>query len=767
MFSVLDALLLKPLPYIDPDRLAMLWTEIPTQSVREGRSAYWNVEQWRGQSRSFEDIAVFDPASVTLTTADASERITVLRVSPNLFSVLGVQPLVGRIFSVEEAARRQQIALISHRLWQTRFGGTRDAIGKTVELDGISSEIIGVLPETSEYPLRGADVLEAHSMLPDWETGRLARGAGAWFVLGRLQPNVTLDQAQVEMNAIAARLREQMPPGERNSGISIVSLGVQVTGARARLALWLLTGAVFCVLLIAAGNVASLSLARSAGREREISIRAALGASRGRIARQLLAESLTLAAISGVLGLLIALAGIRLTLAFRPADLVRLDGIGLDPRVLVGAVVICLFTGILVGLAPAITMARRTVRPSGSDAGRGNTAGVSTRGIRRALVVAEFALAIVLLVGAGLLIRSLWSLDNVDPGFRPDRVLLVSLSTAALGSDAPRADFFNRVLEQVESLPGVESAGIIGDFFVGGNPEQILTIEGSPTTSALVRFRRDEVSGGFFRTVGTPLLKGRFFTAEDRADSTPVAIVNEAMARRLWPGRDPVGDRFKLGAADSRNPWVTVVGVVGDMRRQGLENEPIPQIFEPLAQNPGRLANLLVRTSTDAPLRLTAVVEDAVRRVEKYAPVYGVTTLENRLGDFLTERRFQSSLLIAFSVIALVMAAIGIYGLMHYSIATRTREIGVRLAAGAQARDIFALVIREGVMLSVTGLIFGLAGALWLGRAGRSLLFGVTATDPITLIAVSLLLITTAIAACYFPARRAMKVEPVAALRQD
>jgi putative ABC transport system permease protein len=768
MFSVLHTLLLKPLPYSSPDQLAMLWTEIPSQSVREGRSAYWNVEQWRGQSKSFEDIAVFDPASVTLTIADESQRITLQRVSPNLFPLLGIKPLLGRIFTSDEAEQRQRLALISHRFWQTRFGGAREAIGATVELDGIPSQIIGILPEASEYPLRGADVLEPHTMLPDWETARMARGGGAWFVLGRLQPGVTFDKAQVEMSAIAARLDEQMPPDARNRGISVVPLSVQVTGTRARLALWMLTGAVFCVLLIAASNVASLSLARSASREREFAIRAALGASRGRIVRQLLAESLTLAAISGLLGLFVALAGIRLTLALRPSDLTRLDGIGLDPRVLGGALVICLVTGILVGLAPVITMARRSLRSSGSAAGRGISPGVATRGIRRALVVAEFALAIILLVGGGLLIRSLWSLENIDPGFRPERVLIGGLSTAALRADVPKSDFYKQVLEQVESLPGVENAGIIGDFFVGGNPEQILTIEGdAPTISERVRFRRDEVSDAFFRAVGTPLLKGRFFSAEDGSGSQYVAIINETMARLLWPGREPVGDRFKFGAADSDSPWFTVVGVVGDMRRQGLENEPIPQIFEPLAQNPGRLATLLVRTSTDDPLRLTATLQAAVRRVEKYAPVYGVTTLENRLGDFLTERRFQSSLLIAFSVIALLMAAIGIYGLMHYSIATRTREIGIRIATGAKARDIFGMIIREGLQLSLMGLVLGLAVALWLGQAGSSLLFGVTATDPSTFITVSLLLMAAAIAACYFPARRAMKVEPVAALRQD
>jgi predicted permease len=568
------------------------------------------------------------------------------------------------------------------------------------------------------------------------------------------------------MSAIARRLDEQLPAADRNRGISMVPLSVQVTGRSARLALWMLSGAVFCVLLIAATNVASLSLARSASREREIAVRAALGATHARIVRQLLAESLTLAVISGLLGLLIALAGIRLILAIKPGDLARLNDVGLDPRVLGLALALSLLTGILVGLAPAITMARRNLRPSGQ--GRGIAGGVATLRTRRALVVTEFALAIILLAGAGLLVRSLWSVENVDPGFRPERVLSMQLSTTAFGAAAQRATFYNSVLEQIESLPGVESAGIVSDLFIGGNPERILTTEGGGRTiSERLRLRSDEASAGFFSALGIPLLRGRLFSVGDRPDSPRVAIINDAMARRLWPGCDPIGKRFKLGSGDSDRLWFTVVGVVGDMRRQGLESEPIPQMFEPLAQNPSRLATLLVRTSMHDPLTMVGTVQAAVHRVEKHAPLYGVTTLENRLGALLNQRRFQTSLLIWFSVIALLMAAIGIYGLIQYSVATRTHEIGIRLAVGAQTGDVFRMIIREGLTLSLTGLVLGLMGALWLGRVGSSLLFGVTASDPLTFIAVSLLLTAVATAACYFPARRAMKIEPIVALRQE
>jgi predicted permease len=385
----------------------------------------------------------------------------------------------------------------------------------------------------------------------------------------------------------------------------------------------------------------------------------------------LLAESLTLAIVSGLLGLLVAVVGIRLIVTLGPGDLLRLNELnetGLDPQVLGWALGICLLTGVLVGLSPALTMARRNLRPSVDEGGRGIASSVTTRVIRRGLVVTEFALAIMLLVGAGLLMRSLWSVENVDLGFRPERVLTLQLSTTAFTASAQRVDFYNRVLEEIEALPGVESAGIVGDFFIGGGGEQLVTADGNAQiVSERFRFRRDEASGGFFNTVGVPLIKGRFFSAEDRPDSPPVAIVNNAMARRLWPGAEALGQRFKLGPADSRNPWFTVVGVVGDMRRQGLENEPIPQLFEPLAQNPGRLTTLLVRTSTDDPLKMAEPVQTAVHRVEKYVPAYGVKTFEGRLGNFLTQRRFQSSLLMGFSAIAMLMAAIGIYGLMQYS----------------------------------------------------------------------------------------------------
>jgi len=766
MFSVVNAVLLRPLPYRSPEQLAMLWTGMPGQNL-QGRPAFLTAEDWRRHSRSFADMAVLDPAAVTLTDTDGAERISVARVSPNFLPLLGVQPLRGRGFSDEEADQRRRLALISHRFWHTRFGGSEDAIGASIVLDGLPSQIIGILPEGVQVPF-DADVWEPHTMFPDWEARRATRGPGSWLVVGRLRPDVTVDQAQAEMSAIARVLDDELPAADRNRGISVVPLNLSVVGSRSRLALWMLTGAVCCVLLIAAANVASLSLARGVGRAREMATRAALGASPARIVRQLLTESVTLAAISGLLGTVLADAGIRLIRTFGPGDLARLNEVSLDVRVLGWALTVSLLMGIPVGLAPAFTMLRRNSRLSREERGRGVSGGVATRGIRRALVVAECALAIILLAGAGLLVRSWLHVGRVDPGFRPERVLSMQMSTTGFGGPAQRASFYDRVLEQIESLPGVENAGIVGDLFISNDAERLVTTDANAgVTSERVRLRVDEASGGFFTTVGTRLLRGRFFSVEDGPDSPRVAIINDAMARRVWPGRDPVGRRFTFGPLESINPWFTVVGVVGDMRRQGLESEPIPQMFEALAQNPSRLGTLLVRTSADDPLTLAGTVRAAVRRVDRQVPLYGVTTLDDQLGAYLTQRRFQTSLLIGFSIVALLMAAIGIYGLIHYSVATRTHEIRIRMAVGAREGDIFRMIVREGLQLSVTGLMLGLVGALWVGRAGSSLLFDVTATDPLTFATVSLLLTTVAAAACYFPARRAMRVAPLAALRQE
>lgn len=765
MFSVLQSVLLEPLPYGAPDRLAVLWTEDPSQDLRESRSALADVEQWRDESRTFEDLATFDAVATTLTTADGAERIVGARMSQNLLAVLGVQPALGRGFSTDEA--EQQTVLIGQRFWQERFGGGADAVGATIVLDGAPAEIIGVLPAGFELATVDAVVWRRNAMAAAGEAGEIARGADTWFTVGRLRSTATFAEAQAEMRAIAARRADRLPAAERNRSVAVVPLSLYVVGPESRLALSMLGGAVALVFLIAAANVASLSLARSVARAREMAIRAALGASGARIVRQVLAESVLLAVVSGVVGTLLAAAAIRLIPAFGPVDLPRLDELSLDARTLGWAFGISLVAGVVVGLAPAIATVRRELRVARDEGGRSAAGGKASSRIRHTLVVAELALAVMLLVGAGLLVRSWAQVNRVDPGFRPERVLALRVA-APTGFDNPaqRAELYDRVLRQVLAVPGVEQAGMIGDLWIANDREQLVTVErADETVSERTRFRRDEASADFFPTIATPLLQGRFFTSEDRPEAPRVAIVNEAMARRSWPDQDALGRRFKLGAADSAAPWFTVVGVVADMRRQGLEREPVPQMFEPLAQNPPRAVEMLVRTSSDEPSAMSGALRAAVRAVERNAPIYAVAPLARQLGDSLAERRFQTSLLTAFSAIALLLAAVGLYGLVQYSVATRTHEIGLRIAVGARSGDIFGLVVAEGLVLCIAGLALGLAGAWWLGRAGSRLLFGVTAGDPWTFATVALLLTAVVLAACYVPARRAAALDPVAALR--
>ena len=762
VFSVLHAVLLRPLPYRAPEQLAMLFSEVPTQGLREGRTAYGDVEQWRRQSQTFADMAVSDPARLTLTTATGAEQVRVSRVSPNYFSVVGVQPAYGRTFTEHEADERQRLAVISHDFWQARFGGARDAIGTSIVIDGLPSRIVGIMPAALQFD--DTEVWEPHTLFADWETLRVARGAGSWFVMARLRPNVTFEQAQAEMNTIARRLNDESGASVQR-GISVVPLTLYVTGSETRLALWMLTGAVSFVLLIAVANIAGLSIARSAGRGREIAIRTALGATHAHLVRQMLIESMTLAIVSGTAGLLVAVAGIRVILWLRPAGLARLDEVALDPWGFGWTLALSLLAGVLIGIAPAMTATRRSLKPAFQDGGRATSGGAAARSIRRALVATEFALAIVLLVGAGLLTRSLLNVQHVDPGFRPERVVMLALASPVFPNTAQRVDYFERARARASAVPGVERAAIASEFFIGGNPERAITVEGSTDTlPQRVRLRSDEITPEFFETVGTPLIRGRMFTPADGTNGPQLAIINETMARRLWPADDPVGRRFRFGGPT--NPWFTVVGVVGDMRRQTMEQEALPQMFEPLPQNPSRLVVLLVRTSTD-PRGMTATLQAAVREVAKDAPVYGVSTLEDRMSVLGGQRRFQTSLLLAFAVIALVLAAVGIYGLIRYSVTTRSREIGIRMAVGAHGGDILRLILREGLTLSLAGLLVGLLGAMVLTRFLSSLVYGVTPHDPMTFVAVSVLLTGVAMVASYLPARAAARLDPVAALKYE
>jgi len=762
VFSVVDAVLMRPLPLASPDRLAMLWTEDPAQGRREGRSARWDVEQWRQRSASFVDFATYDTVGAILTGSEGAEPVDSASISPNLLTLLGVAPDIGRGFTADEAERGVRLVLISHRFWIERFGGARAAVGRTVTIDGLPSEIVGVLPADFRIGRFTADIWQAHP------APRATRDSQTWFVIGRLRDGVTVARAQAEMTNLAPALNQDLSLAERTQRIAVVPFREHAVDPQVRVGLQAIAGAVLCVLAIAVANVINLALARAVARTREMAVRTALGASRTRLVRQILTETLVLSATAWCLGLVLAALAIRGVQAFDPANLPRLEQATLDAHMLGWSAAISLLIACLLALGPTIASARRgDLRTAADEQARSVSQGTAGRQARQALVVAEFALAIVLLVGAGAIVRSWWLVSNVDPGFVPGAVAVMDVSVRpSLDAPALRADFYRRVLDQVASIPAVEHVGLAGDFFTSNPREQWLAADDvDGAVPFRLRLTRDEVSSGLFATLGTPIVRGRTFSDADHADAPPVVIINDALARRLWPHADPIGRRIAFGPPGSAT-WHTVVGVVGDMRRQGPERDALPQAFVPFTQAaPPRSVDVFVRTSAASPIAVASAMRAAVRRVDSEAPLADVAALEQQFASYLVQRRFQTWLLSACAVIALVMATVGIYGVVQFSVALRRREIGLRLALGAQHRNIIGMVIFEGLTLSLTGGVIGLAGAWWARRATAGLFFGVSATDPWTLAAVSLLLAIVAIVASYVPARRVLRRNPLTALR--
>jgi predicted permease len=759
IFSVVNAVLLHPQPYANADRLVFLWSAVPKQNIKETASAYATISEWRHQNRSFDDLAVFDPTSVTLTGAADPERVMSIRASANLFPLLGVAPELGRTFTADEVQRRARVVVLSHGLWQRRFGASPGILGQAVEIDGTSSQVIGVMPE-SFLPGRDNRIWEPHTLFSSWEAQKAQRGQGSWQVIGRLKASASLLQAQMEMNAIAQRLEQAYPDSNKDLRVNLVPFYVQLTGRNVRLALWILFGAVVCVLLISCTNVANLLLARGIARERELAIRIALGAGRMRLVRQLLTECSLLALLGGAVGLLMAVWGIQAIKSFVPPNIPHLDSVAIDSRALAFTTVVSLMTGLFFGLAPALKIS--SAQPGEAlKEGRSSSAGIGSRRLHGLLVITEFGLAV--------LQRSFSKLQAVDHGFDATRVLLLQTAPALNSTADQWRVFYQQVSERIAALPGVEAAGLSEEIFISGNPNGMLTVEGASAEAAetaRIPFRLDVISGGVFQTLRVPLRKGRFFNAQDNQGAMPVAIINETMAHRFWPGAEALGKRFKQGPARSPGPWLTVVGVVGDMRRQSLERQPIAQIFVPHLQRPERGMNLLIRT-TGEPTRLAAVIRNEIRVLDKTVLVYGISTLESHFARAVAQRRFQTWLMTLFSALALLLAAVGIYGLIHQSVVMRTREIGTRLTLGAQPRDILRLIVGQGMRLVLCGIVVGLLAAYGLTRLLTGLLFGVTATDPMTFIATPLLLAVVAMLGCYLPARRATKIGPLVAMRHE
>jgi predicted permease len=780
IFSVIEAVMLRPLPYKDPGRLMQFQGDARSGplSVIDSSVTYTDFVAWKSQSRAFDNVAAYyRPGGFTRVTLTGAEPESVQGgfVSSDFFPVMGIAPILGRWFTSREEKQRDRVVVLSHVLWMRRFGGSSDAVGRTLEIDGIGARVIGVMPTTFQFPSRDVQFWmpvttnrtwgESNPYDPVHTRGNWAR----WYLVGRLGDGMAIGRAQTELNAINARLAQEAPDRDRLSNIRVLPFHVELSD-NTRLAIYVLFAAVCCVLLIACSNAANLVLARGAGRVREMAVRTALGAGRGRLVRQLFTESAVLALLSGGLGLLLAALGIRALVAHAPADIYRLDQAGIDGGVLGFVVAVSLLAAILFGLAPAWTISRTDPNNSLKSGTRGATSAVGLTRTRGLLVVAEFALSVVLLTGAGLLVRSFLAVESVNPGFRPEHLATMHIGLPAGTSDARRRELDEMTLARVRAIPGVQAVGAIDGLFER-QPEDfgLRAVDGRPPEPET---RWDplvwtSIRGDYFQAMGSRLLRGKMFTEQAGPESPLVAIVDQSMAKRYWPQEDPIGKRIKgFDHRGKNDDWVTIIGVVEDMRRHGREQKIASHVYEWYRQSGDATADLIVRTQGD-PKALAATLRSVVRSLDRTAILSSVVTVEQELADQLAPRRFQTWLLTLFSMMAVVLASVGIYGVMHYSVAQRTHEIGVRMALGARPGNVVRMVIGQGIMLAVMGLGAGMAGAWWLTRQLASLLFGVTATDPVTFVAVAIVLTIVAILASAIPAMRAARVDPLTALRCD
>jgi putative ABC transport system permease protein len=773
IFTVVDAALIRSLPYENPDALVHFWETVQKQDFNRREASYPDYLDLRGQNQVFEDMAGYNGSSLTLTGQDVPERIRAARVTSSFFPVLGVKAMLGRTFlEGEDKPGGEPIVILSHGLWQRRFGADPDIIGQTLSLNGDTYTVVGVLPPQFKF----AKVGDAEAWVPlNPLPFQVNRRGNYWVnVIARIKSGVTLEQAQAEMNSFAEHFGQQYPESHTGVGIRLVNLQEEFVGGIKPVLLALL-GAVGFVLLIACANVANLLLTRSAGRRKEIAIRVALGASRFRLIQQLLTESFVLALLGGVLGLLWALWGVELLVAAIPASLLNfmpyLQALTIDARVLGFTTAITLLTGVAFGIAPALQATGQELHQSLKEGGR-SSGGSARAGLRGALVVAEVALALVLLVGAGLMMRSLVRLLQVDPGFDTNNLLTFQLTLPdARYADAPQLLAFHRqLIARIETLPGVKGVGTtsLRPLSGGGNTGSFM-IEGKPAPDfgdkpeANVR----TVSTNYFTVMGIPLIKGRFFTEADDVGAPNALIINQTLADRFFPDRDPVGQRIVFGFDPQRRPWL-IVGVAGDEKVTALDARTTPVIYFHYEQDAESYMGVLVRTASD-PMSMIGAVRSEIGGIDKDVPMFSVMTMEQMISNSQSTftRRYPTFLIGVLAAVALTLAAVGIYGVISYSVTQRTHEIGIRMALGATKRDIIKLVVGEGLILMVAGVGIGLAAALALTRFLSSILFGVSATDPVAFVAVSAALAIVALIACYIPARRATKVDPMIALRYE
>jgi putative ABC transport system permease protein len=760
IFSVVNAVVLRPLPFREPDRIVRMWG-----TFSQGNNASTSPPDFldfRSQNSTFEEFAAMRGGSFNLTGQSEPERVIGADVTTNFFAALGVTPLLGRTFTPdEEQAGNARVAIISQGLWQRRFGGDPTIVGKTLLLDGNSHTIVGVAPNEGRMP----DETDVWRPLTFDSPGMKIRRFHFLRAIGRLKPGVTLEQAKADVDAIAIGLEERYPDTNTTWRLRLVPLRDELLGD-IRPALYVLLGAVAFVLLIACANVANLLLARAARRQKEMAIRLALGAGRLRLIGQLLTESVLLSSIGGGVGLLLAVWGTELLVKVAPGTIPRVAEIGVDNRVLGFTILLSLVTGAVFGLVPAWQASRPDVNESLKDGGKGTVAQTRNTRTRSGLVVAEIAAALVLLVGAALLVQSFQRLQNVDPGFDPKNVLTmrVPLSDAKYAEPGRSANFLHQVLERVAALPGVQAAGTTTQLPLRGGGDTYFKIEGRPFASSneQVTALDPAISSDYLRAMGIPLISGRPFTDQETREPEKKVIINKVFADTYFPGEDPLGQRLII---DLGRPAVCeIIGVAKNVRQFSLQGKPVPTMYLPSIEA-GR-GSLVVRTSGD-PLALAGAVREAVQSLDKDQPVASVQSMEQILSGSVAQPRFRTLLLSVFAGLALILAAVGIYGVISYTVTQRTHEIGIRMALGAPAAAVVKLVVAQGIRLTVTGVLIGLGGAWALTRLMDTLLFGVTSTDPLTFAAVAVLLAGVALLACYIPARRAAKVDPIIALRYE
>ncbi len=782
IFSITSALLLRPLPYKDADRLVIMWNTSPGLGITRdwfSSAQYFDI---KNNHHGFEQVGLAIGGNYNLTGEGEPERVGVVRVSSNLLPLLGATPAQGRLFTPEDTRYGgPNVVIMGYGIWARRYGSNPNMVGRHITINTHDYEVIGVLPKSFSLPrevmptLDGSEQSDLLLPVPEFPTIKTDRGHEDYNIVGKLKPGVTLEQARAEMDTITARLRQDHPdvyPPNGHLTFVILPLLEQVVG-NVRHTLWLLLAAVGCVLLIACVNVANLLLSRAMGRQREVAVRTAVGASTGRIIRQLLTESVLLALCGGVLGVLFAFISIHWTHVLGPKSVPRLAEIGVRGDALLFTLLVSIGSGILFGLAPALRVARvdmlKTLKAS--DRGSAGASAIWGRGnnLRRLLVISELAISVVVLIVAGLLLRSLIRLQHVDPGFNPSNVLTLELTLSGDKYKDPAVvrAACRQLLENLEHLPGAVTAGGVSSLPLSNmDAWGPITVEGRIPLPGEKFINADErvVAGHYFETMQIPLLKGRFFNDQDTADKTPVVIVDEFMAQQLWPNRDPLGKRVSFGDLAAKPVWATVVGVVGRIRQDTLDADSRIALYMPHSQYISRLLNIVLRTTVD-PHSITSAVSHELHEVDRDLPLYGVISMDQRVAESLSRRRFTAVLLTMFAGFALALATIGIYSVMAYLVNQGTREIGIRMALGATQRAVLKLVVKQGMTLALTGVAVGLVAALAIGHLLSGLLYGVKATDPLTFCGIALLLAIVAFVASYIPARRAARIDPMICLR--